>query len=163
MSYTPNTWATGDVITPAKLNNMENGITEANNGGSGSGNFIVTAGTFAQNFVLDKTYAEIFMALKNKIPSYLSVHASDAPDEEDIDSTYDMSLVFAPITNVSKYDTMYRVYASFSSTRYYSSLSTSLGTPATIVFQASSANSYPTYLRTVYVPDSNTSTSTGIS
>lgn len=29
MSYTPNTWATGDTITAAKLNNIENGIANA--------------------------------------------------------------------------------------------------------------------------------------
>lgn len=32
MSYTPNTWATGDTITAAKLNNMENGIANAGSG-----------------------------------------------------------------------------------------------------------------------------------
>ena len=29
MSYTPNTWANGDVITAAKLNHIENGIAES--------------------------------------------------------------------------------------------------------------------------------------
>lgn len=29
MAYTPNTWATGDTITAAKLNNMESGIANA--------------------------------------------------------------------------------------------------------------------------------------
>lgn len=29
MSYTKNTWANGDIITAAKLNNMENGIADA--------------------------------------------------------------------------------------------------------------------------------------
>ena len=29
MTYTPNTWATGDTITAAKLNNMESGISNA--------------------------------------------------------------------------------------------------------------------------------------
>ena len=33
MSYTPNTWANGDVITSAKLNNMEQGIANAGGGG----------------------------------------------------------------------------------------------------------------------------------
>lgn len=30
MSYTPTEWQTGDTITAEKLNNMENGIAEAN-------------------------------------------------------------------------------------------------------------------------------------
>ena len=33
MSYTKNTWANGDVITAAKLNNMEDGIEGAGGGG----------------------------------------------------------------------------------------------------------------------------------
>lgn len=33
MTYTPNTWATGDTITAAKLNNMEQGIVNASGGG----------------------------------------------------------------------------------------------------------------------------------
>lgn len=33
MSYVKNTWANGDVITAAKLNNMEDGIEEAQGGG----------------------------------------------------------------------------------------------------------------------------------
>ena len=32
MSYTPTTWATGDTITAAKLNNMEQGIANAGSG-----------------------------------------------------------------------------------------------------------------------------------
>lgn len=32
MSYTKNTWKSGDIVTSAKLNNMENGIAAANNG-----------------------------------------------------------------------------------------------------------------------------------
>lgn len=37
MAYTPTTWATGDVITADKLNNMENGILNAGSGGGGGG------------------------------------------------------------------------------------------------------------------------------
>lgn len=32
MTYTPNTWVTGDTITAAKLNNMEDGIANAGGG-----------------------------------------------------------------------------------------------------------------------------------
>ena len=34
MSYTPNTWTTGDTITATKLNNIEQGIANAGGGGS---------------------------------------------------------------------------------------------------------------------------------
>lgn len=48
MAYTKNTWASGDVVTSAKLNNIENGIA--------SGGVLVVTDT---NGVLDKTWAEI--------------------------------------------------------------------------------------------------------
>lgn len=35
MAYTPTTWATGDTITAAKLNNIEDGIVEAAQSGGG--------------------------------------------------------------------------------------------------------------------------------
>ena len=55
MSYTKQTWQTGDIITAAKLNHMEDGIS----GGSGGGVLITTSvgGT------LDKTWKEINDAL----------------------------------------------------------------------------------------------------
>lgn len=65
MSYTPNTWANGDVITSAKLNNMEQGI--ANAGGGGGGALFVNdvEGT------LDKTWQEIFDAMSETIVAIL--------------------------------------------------------------------------------------------
>ena len=48
MSYTPNTWKSGDVVTSAKLNKMENGIVNS-----------VLVVTMDENNTLDHTYAEI--------------------------------------------------------------------------------------------------------
>lgn len=62
MSYTKNTWETGDLITAAKLNNMEDGIADA-----GSGAAIVLtmdSGTFA----FSKTWQEIHDAIAAGIP-----------------------------------------------------------------------------------------------
>ena len=58
MSYTPTTWETGDTITAEKLNNMEDGIENANEP------FIVTLTPTAQDFsgVMDKTPREIYNA-----------------------------------------------------------------------------------------------------
>ena len=55
MSYTKQTWSTGDTVTAAKLNHMEDGIAEAGGGSSGGGVLVVhdVDGT------LDKTYSEI--------------------------------------------------------------------------------------------------------
>ncbi len=60
MAYTPNTWATGDTITAAKLNNMEQGIANA-------GVFYITAtwDDSANGWVLDKTAAQIEAAYAN--------------------------------------------------------------------------------------------------
>ena len=75
MSYTPNTWVTGDVITAEKLNNMENGIA-----GTGRGFFVINATGVADESsntttqpTLDKTFAEISAAYQSGlIPVILS-------------------------------------------------------------------------------------------
>lgn len=58
MSYTPTTWATGDTVTSAKLNNMETGISNAANV------FVVTLTPTALDYsgTMDKTVAEIYSA-----------------------------------------------------------------------------------------------------
>lgn len=69
MSYTPNTWATGDTITAAKLNNIENGIanggwdaiirlTHAENSGPDDGDNITPS-------IVDGTYAELVAKLQD--------------------------------------------------------------------------------------------------
>lgn len=53
MAYTPNTWASGDTITAAKLNNMEQGIASA-------GGVVQVGYTFEDGTItLDKTWQEI--------------------------------------------------------------------------------------------------------
>lgn len=54
MSYTPNTWKSGDVVTSAKLNNIEQGIANAS-----SGLLIVKASEDGDTVTLDKTWQEI--------------------------------------------------------------------------------------------------------
>lgn len=46
MSYTPTTWTSGDIVTSAKLNKIENGIVEA----SSSGGCEVIQGTYVNNY-----------------------------------------------------------------------------------------------------------------
>ena len=53
MAYEKNTWQTGDVVTAAKLNNMENGIADANT-------MIINV---SEQGVMDKTWLEIHTAL----------------------------------------------------------------------------------------------------
>jgi len=59
MSYTPTEWNTGDVITSAKLNKLEQGVAEA--GGSGGG--FLKVGFDTETLTLDKTWKQIFDAL----------------------------------------------------------------------------------------------------
>lgn len=60
MAYTPTLWATGDVITAEKLNNMEQGIQQ------GMQQVYFVHGTLAldaQTATLDKTFAEMSEAV----------------------------------------------------------------------------------------------------
>ena len=64
MSYTKNTWNTGDIVTSEKLNRMEDGIA------SGENVFIVGGATYGDSGVegtLDKTWQEIHDAMQSKI------------------------------------------------------------------------------------------------
>ena len=64
MSYSKQTWSTGDTVTAAKLNHMEDGIAEAGGGSSGGGDIVVVAFTTDNddNWVADKTYSELVTA-----------------------------------------------------------------------------------------------------
>lgn len=56
MAYDPTVWKSGDTITSAKLNKLENGLAEASGGGTGGGVLKVNVNEQGQ---MDKTYAEI--------------------------------------------------------------------------------------------------------
>lgn len=55
MAYDPTVWKSGDTITSAKLNKLENGLAEASGGGTGGGVLVVND----NNGTLDKTWQEI--------------------------------------------------------------------------------------------------------
>ena len=58
MSYTKQTWQTGDIITADKLNHIEDGI------GNGAGNLVPTFTIQNENTVTcDKTYEEVLAAV----------------------------------------------------------------------------------------------------
>lgn len=62
MSYTPNVWANGDVVTSAKLNAMEQGIAAASGGGGGV--LVVNATVSGSTGTLNKTAGEIYSVLE---------------------------------------------------------------------------------------------------
>lgn len=74
MSYTPTEWQTGDTITAEKLNNMEDGIENANEP------FIVTLTPTAQDYsgTMDKTVAEINAAYEAGRKIVFRVYSSAA-------------------------------------------------------------------------------------
>ena len=55
MSYTPTSWSTGDTITAAAMNKIENGIANA-----GGGDILYDIGV--EDGTLDKTWTEIYTA-----------------------------------------------------------------------------------------------------
>lgn len=68
MAYVKQTWQTGDTVTSAKLNHMEDGIA-ASDGAA----LVVGSTTEGNTITLDKTYAEILAG------NYIAVFVSPAP------------------------------------------------------------------------------------
>ncbi|MCR4870337.1 MAG: hypothetical protein K5859_03445 [Atopobiaceae bacterium] len=75
MPYTQNTWAVGDTITAAKLNNIETGITEAAQSGGGGWDAIIRL-THAENSgydtaenitpsIVEGTYADLVAKMQD--------------------------------------------------------------------------------------------------
>lgn len=140
MGYTPTTWNTGDTITASALNKMEQGIADG-----GGGALIVNVTLINGSQTMDKTYAEIYNAFKSGTPCYMRyIDSSNDP----IDSQYNFTNYFEPITIVYKYDDTYRVYTTGTVSKLVNSVYT--GVPATHIFQVSTSTDYPTLFRTVY-------------
>lgn len=141
MSYTPKTWSNGDTITAADLNHLENGV-------AGAGAVMIVNCPWAGTQTLDKTFAEIYTALKDGIPCYLKF--GTGPDDT-IDDDYATEWHLVPIDFAYKYDTTYRVYAIGTLSQYSSSLGITVGVPVTYIFSAAVSTDYPTILKRGYV------------
>jgi len=132
MSYTPTSWSTGDTITAAAMNKIENGI--ANAASALIVNLDRNTGT------LDKTFLEIYTALRDGIPAYAkNVFEADGPSAD-----YESVTMLQPILEAHKYNDVYAVY--INSTRegqvsghYYA------GSPCVTTFHATSVNDYPVF------------------
>lgn len=143
MSYTPTTWQTGDTITAAGLNKIEQGVANA-----GSAVIITDDGT-----ALDKTFAEIYNLVLSGTPCYISYTGHKSVSN--LDSDYFYSVMLLPIVKVYKYNDIYRVYASSSS---YDSMPPSLvsaGTPEIWSYSATSANANPVFYSKVITDNSS--------
>lgn len=141
MSYTKHTWQNDELITAAKMNNIEEGI-------DGGGAVIITD----NGTQLDKTYAEIYNLVHSGIPCYIKFNLYGFQD--DIDTDYAHQVELMPIVAVMKYDTSYRVFASCAAS-FTNSSATTAGESAIWSYQASVSTDYPTFYRRAYVNSSN--------
>ena len=73
MSYTPTEWKTGDVVTSAKLNKLEQGVADA-----GLGAMVATFTFTEDGITCDKTYSEINAAYQSGGPGAVIGYANGA-------------------------------------------------------------------------------------
>ena len=140
MSYTPTTWETGDTITAAGLNKIEQGIANAGGGGGG----LIANVTYANStYTMDKTFAEIYEAILDGIPCYIKFIAGTPSD---LDSEYIYSDLLGLITLAYKYDASYKLYAVVGRDGYVQNTSY-VGVPVVYAFTATQASAYPTFYR----------------
>lgn len=110
MAYTKNTWNTGDIVSSAKLNHMEDGIANSENV------FIVGGVTLDQDYnitgTLDKTWQKIHDALQNKIcvivitdgDNVKSIFINSAYDDPDQIGTGGRYIIYAGENNYFRTD-----------------------------------------------------------
>ena len=147
MSYTPNTWTTGDTITAAKLNNIEQGIANA-------GGVLICTSSYdgdLDKYVLDKTAQEIYEAFTGGTPVYIKAQYGTIDDY--IGNTFMCPLVW--ISNYN-YTGNIRFFASKADLNG-GSVDGEYGTgkPSVTVYEAESLNEYPKHWFTTTVNDSN--------
>lgn len=147
MAYTPTNWTTGDTITAAKLNKIEQGIAD----GGGGGALVIECNSsfidaIESNSSLDKTFEEIHTALSSGTPCYIHVENGNS------DTAYGAAML--PVVATYKYLNVYRVIASGWRIAVISS-TTSLSHPTAVIFTASSLSDYPVFYRNV-CPSSST-------
>lgn len=136
MSYTQHEWTTGETITAAKLNNLEEGIQEAAQSGGG-GSLIVHYNN--ETNLMDKTVQEIYDAMTSGTPAYLEyIYGMPVTD-------YITEYSLAPISCVYTYDYANLIRVVVNRPALYGSIGqfTSVFEPTTWIFSASSMNDYP--------------------
>ena len=144
MSYSKQTWASGDTVTAAKLNHMEDGI--ANAGGSGGGYEVVNVYKENGAYKLDKTFSEMWLLIRQKVPVYIS----DLTLDGDYTTDYSVNVSLMPVVTVFKYADEYRIYVvdereTAVGNIYY------IGSPSIVTFTASSPTATPVFLRRTYI------------
>lgn len=103
MSYTPTEWGTGDTITAALLNKMENGIAAGGGGGGYDAevSIVVPSGSSAQISIVSGTYASLAAlmtdgASPNILVRYWDVAANNGWASSTVSITYWSSAISVP-------------------------------------------------------------------
>lgn len=146
MAYSPTTWTTGDTISASALNKIEQGIADA------GASLIVNVTDTGDDIVMDKTYVEIYEAMKagrqclvrNNLGAYYS----------DIDDDYHHEVVLSEITLCYKYDAVYRVIATCPRIAMVSNQNNQ-AVPGVYVFAANTSTDYPYFVGRVYASSSS--------
>lgn len=152
MSYTPTSWNTGDTVTAAAMNKIENGI--ANAGGA----LICTVEPIDGLMSLNKTVQEIYDALIGGTPVYALYQYGI------LGTDFSGSIYLAPVVKIYNYmnTDVIRVcvqkptYLGAKGGHYYTH------TPSVALFTASGLNQYPSFDTTIMIPAANVDASSDL-
>lgn len=147
MSYTPHTWENDELITAAKMNNIEEGIAEG-----GSGALICNAyNDGVHGYVLDKTVQEIYNAINSGTPAYVKFQYGV------LGTDYRSEIYLAPIIKIYSYADLgtVRIVASRPSYIGTKDGKTDAFSPSVAIFSASSLSDYPVFYQNIYIPTAN--------
>ena len=142
MSYTQHEWTTGETITAAKLNNIEEGIEEAAQSGGGGSLIVHYDNTTGE---MDKTVQEIYDAMTSGTPVFLEyIYGTIGTD-------YSASYSLAPISFIYTYaiSDFIRVVVNQPARANDSGGYIYLFKPSVWIFSAGSMNDYPVTYKTV--------------
>ena len=144
MTYTPTTWNTGDTITASALNKIEQGIANAGGGGGA-----LIADYIRANNTLSLTVAEIYAAYTAGTPVFIRYIYGDT-------TTYNGDQKMMPILYLYNYNYagLIRIAASCAY-KINAGGDYNAFTPAIMIFEATSTNDYPEYLKTIYPTNSS--------
>lgn len=141
MSYSEHTWQSGETITAAKMNNIEEGIQEAAQ--SGGGNIIVHGSTVNNVYTLDMTVQELYNAIVAGTPVYLVELYGATSDNS-------FSGVLCRMLGIFKYSAgAFRVVFAMENGSYNFYNRPGMPCPAAWYFEADGLDAYPTSIGTM--------------
>ena len=151
MSYTAHTWEDREDITAARLNAIENALAAATP-------LIVECTNVTQNIwlltagdTLNKTYREIYDALKAGIPVYIRW---GVPTDPEAVSPVLANASLIPVKVAYRYDTYYRIAVEWPVARGQWGNVDHVFQSTVVTFSASGVSAYPTFAVVVYtVPE----------